>query len=284
MARTDAVVLGAGIVGTSIALHLAKRGLSVALVDRGGPGEETSYGNAGVIEGNTVFPPAFPPGLVAAAGRAQARAGGELPSRLPAAGGALAVRLLARVAAEEAVELPPPCGRCLRARWPSTRRCMTEAGALHICARRLDEDLSQRADFRAPWRRSSSSPTSSAFPIACSTRRGCSSSSRRWRRHFGARMLWPDAASLTNPLAVTQAYAARFEALGGVILVGDARTLHRTAPLAGRYRARPARRRSRSWWRSGPGRRTCWSRSASTCRSASSAAITGISAQPATWG
>ena len=28
MARTDAIVLGAGIVGTSAALHLAKRGLA----------------------------------------------------------------------------------------------------------------------------------------------------------------------------------------------------------------------------------------------------------------
>ena len=65
MARTDAIVLGAGIVGTSIALHLAKRGLSVALLDRRGPGEETSYGNAGVIEGNTLFPHAFPSGLQA---------------------------------------------------------------------------------------------------------------------------------------------------------------------------------------------------------------------------
>src|ERR1041385_7281249 len=60
MARTDAIVLGAGIVGTSVALHLVKRGLSVALVDRRGPGEETSYGNSGVIEGNTVFPHPFP--------------------------------------------------------------------------------------------------------------------------------------------------------------------------------------------------------------------------------
>ena len=32
MARTDAIVLGAGIVGVSVALHLAKRGLAVALV------------------------------------------------------------------------------------------------------------------------------------------------------------------------------------------------------------------------------------------------------------
>jgi D-amino-acid dehydrogenase len=60
LARTDIMVLGAGIVGTSIAVHLVKRGLSVALIDRQGAGEGTSYGNAGIIEGNTIFPPAFP--------------------------------------------------------------------------------------------------------------------------------------------------------------------------------------------------------------------------------
>src|SRR5262245_66381996 len=60
MAKVDVAVLGAGIVGTSIALHLAKHGLSAALVDRRSPGEETSYGNAGLIEGNTIFPPVFP--------------------------------------------------------------------------------------------------------------------------------------------------------------------------------------------------------------------------------
>src|SRR5258708_8247924 len=63
MARTDAIVLGAGIVGTSVALHLAKRGLSVALIDKRGPGEETSYGNTGVIVGASVFPTAFPRSL-----------------------------------------------------------------------------------------------------------------------------------------------------------------------------------------------------------------------------
>src|ERR1700685_4382558 len=60
VARVDTIVLGAGIVGTSIAVHLAKRGVTVALVDRGGPGEGTSYGNTGIIEGNTIFPAAFP--------------------------------------------------------------------------------------------------------------------------------------------------------------------------------------------------------------------------------
>ena len=56
-------MLGAGIVGTSIALHLVKRGLAVTLIDRGEPGEGTSYGNAGIIEGNTGFPAAFPASL-----------------------------------------------------------------------------------------------------------------------------------------------------------------------------------------------------------------------------
>ena len=76
MTRTDAVVLGAGIVGTSVALHLVKRGLSVALVDRRGPGEETSYGNAGITEGATIYPPAFPKGFSELASIALKRASG----------------------------------------------------------------------------------------------------------------------------------------------------------------------------------------------------------------
>jgi glycine/D-amino acid oxidase-like deaminating enzyme len=49
MARTDAIVLGAGIVGVSAALHLVKRGLAVALVDRGDPGQGTSASIAGMM-------------------------------------------------------------------------------------------------------------------------------------------------------------------------------------------------------------------------------------------
>jgi D-amino-acid dehydrogenase len=68
MARTDAIVLGAGIIGTSAALHLAKRGLAVTLVDRRGPGEETSYGNAGSSRQHAL-PHAFPSGLASPADR-----------------------------------------------------------------------------------------------------------------------------------------------------------------------------------------------------------------------
>jgi len=46
----DVIVLGAGMVGVSCALHLQRRGRSVALVDRRAPGLETSYGNAGLVQ------------------------------------------------------------------------------------------------------------------------------------------------------------------------------------------------------------------------------------------
>ncbi len=56
----DVIVLGAGIIGVCVAIHLQRRGLSVLLVDRQAPGRETSYGNAGLIQREGVRPRAFP--------------------------------------------------------------------------------------------------------------------------------------------------------------------------------------------------------------------------------
>src|ERR671922_2825453 len=58
--RCDVAVLGAGIVGICVALHLQKRARSVVLVDRRQPGEETSFGNAGLIQREGVYPYGFP--------------------------------------------------------------------------------------------------------------------------------------------------------------------------------------------------------------------------------
>jgi D-amino-acid dehydrogenase len=59
--KADVLVLGAGMVGVSAALHLQARGRNVVLVDRHErAGEETSYGNAGLIECASVFPYMFP--------------------------------------------------------------------------------------------------------------------------------------------------------------------------------------------------------------------------------
>ncbi len=58
--RSDVVVLGAGIIGICVALHLQKRGRAVVLVDRRGAAEETSFGNAGLIQREGVYPYGFP--------------------------------------------------------------------------------------------------------------------------------------------------------------------------------------------------------------------------------
>jgi len=60
MASQEILVLGAGMVGTCSALELQLRGHSVTLLDRRSPGQEASYGNAGVIQREAVEPYAMP--------------------------------------------------------------------------------------------------------------------------------------------------------------------------------------------------------------------------------
>src|SRR5581483_4140860 len=62
--KADVLVLGAGMVGVGAALHLQQRGRDVILIDKHEQaGEETSYGNAGLIEAASVFPYMFPRAL-----------------------------------------------------------------------------------------------------------------------------------------------------------------------------------------------------------------------------
>ncbi|MDN3922146.1 NAD(P)/FAD-dependent oxidoreductase [Roseateles violae] len=56
----EILVLGAGMVGVCTALELQLRGHQVTLVDRRPPGQEASYGNAGVIQREAVEPYAMP--------------------------------------------------------------------------------------------------------------------------------------------------------------------------------------------------------------------------------
>ncbi|MGK7651641.1 NAD(P)/FAD-dependent oxidoreductase [Roseovarius sp. B08] len=52
----NVAVIGAGIVGVSTALWLAREGQQVTLVDRAGPGEATSFGNAGLLASAATLP------------------------------------------------------------------------------------------------------------------------------------------------------------------------------------------------------------------------------------
>jgi D-amino-acid dehydrogenase len=62
--RASVAVIGAGIVGSTIALALVKAGCDVTLVDRDEPGRGCSFGNSGAISPSSVVPLAMP-GVVA---------------------------------------------------------------------------------------------------------------------------------------------------------------------------------------------------------------------------
>lgn len=230
MANTDAIVLGAGIVGTSIALHLRKRGLAVALIDVRGPGEGTSYGNAGVIEGNTLFPHAFPSGLMELLQIAlkqapeanyhlsflpkiapwlwEYRKNTQLAGRLEFA--KLMRPLFARALAEhELLMTESGADRYLRKNgWLKLFRSQ-EAFEATAPERQLADEI------KLPYRVLSSDETRQLEPALTP--------------QFLCAIHWTEAASVTNPLAVTQAYAGCYSALGGTVHSGNARTLRRSA-------------------------------------------------------
>jgi len=229
MARTDVIVLGAGIIGTSAALHLAKRGLAVALVDRRQPGEETSYGNSGVIGGAGVYPTAFPRSLskIIQVGLKQAPEANYHFSFLPK----VAPWLI------EYFHQSAPAGlvRTARLMRPLMKRAveehealMTEAGALGYL--RKDGWMSI---YRSPHALEKLAPELAlgaelGLPAKPLDTDGALALEPSLAPVFRKAVLWPDVATISNPLAVTRAYAARFSALGGVILTGDAGALHRS--------------------------------------------------------
>ncbi|WP_323718684.1 NAD(P)/FAD-dependent oxidoreductase [Paracoccus aminovorans] len=57
---TDATVIGAGVVGLSIAIALQRRGLAVTVLDREGPAAGASAGNAGAFAFTDILPLASP--------------------------------------------------------------------------------------------------------------------------------------------------------------------------------------------------------------------------------
>ena len=231
MARTDVIVLGAGIVGTSIALHLAKRGLAVALVDRGSPGEGTSYGNAGVIEGNTIFPPAFP--------RDWAERLRIVLKRSPQANYHLAFlpRIAPWLAAFYAASRPSRLAETARLMRPLMARAVGEHEAVS------KEAGAERYFRRTGWLKLYRSDRAFAaqarelelakdlgianVPLDCDGARALEPSLAPVFRHA---VHWTGAMSVSNPLALTRAYVALFAALGGTVYSGDARSLCRAHP------------------------------------------------------
>lgn len=228
MARTDVIVLGGGIVGVSVALQLARRGVAVALVDRRNVGEETSYGNAGIIEGETIFPPAFPTSIGRLLKVALKRATeanyhfSHLPQALP------------WLAAFRAASAPDKLIETARLNRPLFSQAIAEHETL------LEEAGLPRYLRRTGWlkvyrREASFRALDAEFELANEFGIELQKLGLEGARMlepslgpvFSHAVFWPNAASISNPHGVTRAYVGDFTARGGVVLQGDARTLHR---------------------------------------------------------
>ncbi len=225
MRKTDVAVLGAGIVGTATALQIQARGRSVLLIDRRGPGEETSYGNAGLIERASVFPYLFPRDFSALAKYAFNSANearyqlADLPHFAP---------WLARYwwesepqrAYAHAMAALPLVEACLS----EHERLMAEAGVPGLLRKtgwlKLFRSEKTFAAGREAAKRIEPFGLKTAFydSAALNKVEPCLSGV------YGA-VHYLDPASLSDPLALTRAYEKLFEQRGGIFLHGDAGTL-----------------------------------------------------------
>lgn len=225
--RVDAIVLGAGIIGVSTALQLQKRGRAVALVDRRGPGEETSFGNSGLIQREGVYPYGFPNDFGALIRYALNNATDahyhlaalpriapflarywlhSRPERHQAIARLYAPLIAHSVAAHAALIEEAGAGDLMRQRgWIKLFRTQREMDL------QLREAEALRRDFGVE----------SAGLDRCAL--------AEMEPHLDASLVgglhWTEPVSTIDPHALTLAYVGLFERLGGRLLRGDATTL-----------------------------------------------------------
>jgi D-amino-acid dehydrogenase len=224
--RADVVVLGAGIIGVSVAVHLQKRGFAVALVDRRGPGEETSFGNAGLIQSEGIFPYGFPHdfgALVRYALNNTTDAHYHL-SALP--------KLAPFLARYWWASRPTRHAAIARCYAPLIQRSVQEHLALAEEAGALD--LIRRRGWIKLFR--TANPFETALQEAEALKREFgvdfatldAAALARKEPHLNGGVIgglhWTDPASVADPHALTLAYVRLFERLGGKFLTGDAGT------------------------------------------------------------
>ena len=244
--KADVLVLGAGMVGVSAALHLQQRGRDVILLDRHElAGEETSHGNAGLIECASVFPYMFPRDVSQILHYATNRAPqvryrlSDLPSFLP-----WLVRYYLASSKEGTLhsalaELP-----LIRRSLIEHEALIAEAGVPELLRRsgwiklfRSDATLANAvADLERARQYGVAGEVLDAAAIAA--REPHLTGDFKGAVHFPAPGFVPD------PGGLAKAYAALFGRKGGRYLVGDARTLEqsgnrwRLATLEGTITAR----------------------------------------------
>jgi len=229
MMKTDVAVLGAGIVGVAAALHLQMRGRDVVLIDRRGAGEETSYGNAGIIERATIFPYLFPRDLrklaiYAVNGLNEARYNWrDIPAFAPFLYRYF-IESASRRALDHALSIRPLIEACL----DDHEKLMALAGVQHLLRKTGWLKVFRDAASFDEGRRAAEALKPFGLNIAALDAPGLRQVEPSLRQGLGA-IHYLDPASVSDPQALTLGYLKLFEARGGRFLRGDAISLRPAA-------------------------------------------------------
>ncbi|MFD1745949.1 NAD(P)/FAD-dependent oxidoreductase [Rhizobium helianthi] len=223
----DVIVLGAGIIGVSTAVHLVKRGKSVVLVDRRGPGEETSYGNAGLIQREGVVPYGFPQQL----------------------GMILRYSLNNRIDAHYHLGALPSVARFLATYWWNSNvsrhqviarayapliehsisehdSLIQEAGASHLIRKDgWTEAFRTKAKQDAEVKEAERLKREYGLNFIVHDARSLADKEPHLSSDFVGGLSWVEPWSVLDPHALTLAYVKLFESLGGRFIHGDATSL-----------------------------------------------------------
>ena len=229
MQDRSAIILGAGMVGVSTALHLRRRGWTVALLDRRGPGEETSYGNAGIIQSEAVEPYAMPRDLPTLGRMALGRTNDVryTPGAFPDQVAPLA-RYWAASAPGRHAEISKAYGALIQRAIPGHAPLIAEAGVddlirrdgyldLHRDAATLEAALADASRIHAQW----GTPYRALDPAQAAAEEPA------LRVPVAGAVHWTGPWTCRNPGALTKAYEGLYERDGGVFARGDAETLRR---------------------------------------------------------
>lgn len=224
------IVLGAGIVGVSTALHLQARGRKVILIDRDEPGSGTSHGNAGLIERSSVIPYAFPRELSSLLRYGLNRQSDVRYSltHVPK----IAPWLFKYWQNSSAAGLQV----ATQAMLPLVQRCVEEHDAL-IDAAGLG-DLVKANGWIEVFRNDAAFSKAKADAHALAPyglsyevldRQQLHQRETDLSDHVVGGIHWLDPKTVTNPGGLTRGYAALFVKRGGQFIHGDARTLRQIA-------------------------------------------------------
>jgi D-amino-acid dehydrogenase len=225
--KADVLVLGAGMVGVGAALHLQQRGREVILVDRHGrAGEETSFGNAGLIESASVFPLMFPRDFGEILQYAMNRSPqvhyviSDLPDFLP-----WLLRYYLASSPERALH-------SAKAELPLIRRSLLEHEAL--IAEAGVPELLRRTGWIKLFRTDATLASgvsdldrAKQYGVEGKVLDGKAIAAREpnLSGDFAGAVYYPTPGFIPDPGALAKAYASLFERKGGRFLVADARTL-----------------------------------------------------------